>query len=53
MRWLVEIVISSFKRLLRGFVRAVRWENVVQEMNLKVDIYSRMLGVHREVMAMT
>ncbi|MCE2498262.1 MAG: transposase, partial [Nitrosopumilaceae archaeon] len=38
-RWLVEIVISSFKRLFGDFVRAVRWENVVQEMNLKVHIY--------------
>ncbi|MCE2498723.1 MAG: transposase, partial [Nitrosopumilaceae archaeon] len=42
-RWLVEIVISSFKRLFGDFVRAVRWENVVQEMNLKVHIYNRML----------
>lgn len=52
-RWLVEIVISSFKRLFGDFVRAVRWENVVQEMNLKVNAYNRMLRVHREAIAMT
>ena len=51
-RWLVEIVISSFKRLFGDFVRAVRWENVVQEMSLKVGIYNRMLRVHREATAM-
>ena len=52
-RWLVEIVISSFKRLFGDFVRAVRWENVVQEMSLKVDVYNRMLRVHREAVATT
>jgi len=51
-RWLVEIVISSLKRLFGYFVRAVRWENVVQEMNLKVNAYNRMLRVHREAIAM-
>ena len=52
-RWLVEIVISSFKRLFGDSVRAVRWKYIAREMALKVDLYNRMLRVQREAMAMT
>ena len=51
-RWLVEIVISSFKRLFGDSVSAVTWENITQEINLKVNIYNKMLQVQRRAMAM-
>ena len=53
LRWLVEIVISSFKRLFGDSVAARKWENVVQEISLKINIYNRMLCVQRGVIAMT
>ena len=51
-RWLVEIVISSFKRLFGDSVSAVTWENITQEINLKVNIYNKMLQVQRRAIAM-
>jgi len=51
-RWLSEIVISSFKRLFGDAVAARRWDNIAQEINLKVNIYNRMLRVQRETVAM-
>lgn len=52
-RWLVEIVISSFKRLFGDSVRAVRWKYIAREMALKVNLYNMMLRIQREAMAMT
>ncbi len=52
LRWLVEIVISSFKRLFGDSVAAKKWENVVQEISLKIYSYNRMLCVQSEAIAM-
>ena len=46
-RWLVEIVISSFKRLFGNSVRAVTMDNIIQEVGLKMDIYNRLREVQR------
>ena len=51
-RWLVEIVISSFKRLFGDSVAARRWDSITQEINLKVNVYNNMLRVQREAIAM-
>ena len=50
-RWLVEIVISSFKRLFGNSVRAVTMDNIIQEVGLKVDIYNRLREVQRRAIA--
>ncbi len=50
-RWIVEIVISSIKRLFGDSVSAVTWENIIQEINLKVHIYNKMLQVQRRAIA--
>ena len=50
-RWLVEIVISAFKRTYGDSVRAKKIENVRQEIRLKIRVYNRMLKVGREVCA--
>ena len=52
-RWLVEIVISSFKRLFGDSVAARRWKNIIQEINLKVNIYNNMLRIQRKAIAAT
>lgn len=51
-RWLVEIVFSSFKRMFGESVRAIRMENILQEIRLKVHTYNAMLAVAKEVIAM-
>ncbi len=50
-RWIVEIVISSIKRLFGDSVSAVTWENIIQEINLKVHIYNKMLQMQRRAIA--
>ena len=50
-RWLVEIVMSSFKRLFGNSVRAATMDNIVQKVGLKVDIYNRRLEAQRRVIA--
>ncbi len=47
-RWIVEIIISAFKRLFGNSVSARKWENIVQEIKLKIAIYNR----YQEVLAM-
>ncbi len=41
MRWLVESVFSEFKRLLGEHLMALKWENIVQEVRLKVIQYNK------------
>ena len=50
-RWLVEIVISAFKRKYGDFVRAKKIEGVRQEIRLKIRAYNHMLKISREVCA--
>ncbi|MDE0090590.1 MAG: transposase [Thaumarchaeota archaeon] len=47
-RWLVEIVISAFKRTYGDAVAARKMENIRQEIRLKICTYNRMLRIGRE-----
>ncbi len=50
-RWLVEIVFSSLKRMFGGSVNAVKMENIVQEIAIRINTYNRLLAVAREAIA--
>ena len=41
MRWVVEGAFSIFKRVFGEHVMALKWENVIQEIRLKVALYNR------------
>ena len=47
-RWLVEIVISAFKRTYGDAVMAKKMENMRQEIRLKICTYNMMLRIGRE-----
>ena len=49
-RWIVEIVISSFKRTMGESVRAVKWPNVIREISGKIRVYNWLLDVSEEAM---
>lgn len=40
-RWLIEIIISAFKRMFGDHVQSRRWEHMVQEIRLRVALYNR------------
>ena len=40
-RWVVEGVFSMFKRMFGEHVTALKWENILQEIRLKVALYNR------------
>ncbi len=40
-RWVVEGVFSIFKRVFGEHVLALKWENIVHEIQLKVSLYNR------------
>ena len=40
-RWLIEIIISAFKRMFGDHVQSRKWEHMVQEIKLKVALYNR------------
>ena len=40
-RWLAEAVFSVFKRLFGEHLMALKWENIVQEIRLKVALYNK------------
>ena len=50
-RWLVEIVFSSLKRMFGGSVNAVKIENIVQEIAIRINTYDRLLAVARGAIA--
>ena len=50
-RWLVEIVFSSLKRMFGGSVNAVKMENIVQEIAIRINMYNSLLAVAREAIA--
>ena len=50
-RWLVEIVISAFKRTYGDAVAARKTGNIRQEIRLKIRTYNRMLRIGREAAA--
>ena len=49
LRWLVEIVISAFKRTYGGAVMARKMENIYQEIKLKIRTYNTMLRIGKGV----
>ena len=51
-RWLVEIVFSSLKRIFGCSVNAVKMENIVQEIAIRIRTYNMLLAVAREAIAM-
>ena len=50
-RWLVEIVISSFKRLFGNSVRVVTMDNIIREVSLEAGIYNYLLEVQSRAIA--
>ncbi len=40
-RWIVESVFSAFKRLFGEHLMALKWDNIIQEVRLKVALYNR------------
>ncbi|MCY4490227.1 MAG: hypothetical protein OXC46_02045 [Thaumarchaeota archaeon] len=40
-RWLIEIIISAFKRIFGDHTHSHNWENMVQEIKLWVALYNR------------
>ncbi len=40
-RWIVESVFSAFKRLFGEHLMALKWDNIMQEVRLKVALYNR------------
>ncbi len=39
-RWISKVVFSSFKRLFGSAVHSRKWENIVQEIQIKVHVYN-------------
>ncbi len=50
-RWLVGIVFSSLKRMFGSSVNAVKMENIVQEIAIRINTYNKLLAVAREAIA--
>ena len=42
-RWLIEIIISAFKRMFGDCMHSRKWEHMVQEIRLRVAQYNRWL----------
>ena len=40
-RWIVESVFSAFNLLLDEHLMAFKWDNILQEVRLKVALYNR------------
>lgn len=45
LRWIVEIVFSAFKRIFGESVRALRRDNIIQEVRLKVAVYNKLIDM--------
>ena len=43
-RWIVESVFSVFKRIFGEYVSAKKFENIVNELMLKIRIYNLLIG---------
>lgn len=44
-RWIVESVFSVLKRIFGEHVRAVKWQNMVKELELKVSLYNIFVSI--------
>ena len=49
-RWIVEIVFSAFKRMFGEHLYSLKWKNMVQEVNLKVAAYNKLIDMGAGVM---
>ena len=47
-RWMVGIIVSSFKRLLSEAFRTVKFEYVVMEITTKIAMYNKLRDVMRK-----
>ena len=43
-RWIVEIVFSAFKRM-GEHLYSLKWKNMIQEVNLKVSTYNKLIDM--------
>ena len=44
-RWLVEIVLSAFKKIFGEHPYSLKWESMVQEVRIKVSTYNRLIDM--------
>ena len=44
-RWIVEIVFSAFKRMFGEHLYSLKWKNMIQEVNLKVATYNKLIDM--------
>ena len=44
-RWIVEIVFSAFKRMFGEHLYSLKWKNMIQEVNLKVTAYNKLIDM--------
>ena len=44
-RWLVEIVLSAFKRMFGEHLYSLKWESIVQDVRIKVATYNRLIDM--------
>ena len=44
-RWIVEIVFSAFKRMFGEHLYSLKWKNMIQEVNLKVSTYNKLIDM--------
>ena len=49
-RWIVEIVFSAFKRMFGEHLYSLKWKNMIQEVNLKVTAYNKLIDMGAGVM---
>ena len=49
-RWIVEIVFSAFKRMFGEHLYSLKWKNMVQEVNLKVAAYNKLIDMGARAM---
>ncbi len=51
-RWIIETIFSAFKRIFGESVAARKWENIVQEIKIKIAVYNMLRGIAEEVAGM-
>ena len=44
-RWIAEIVFSAFKRMFGEHLYSLKWKNMIQEVNLKVATYNKLIDM--------
>ena len=49
-RWIVKIVFSAFERMFGEHLHSLKWKNMIQEVNLKVAAYNKLIDMGAMVM---